>query len=185
MRFFPALFLMAMSACAGTTTILKTEKGGTKLNIEFLQRSDPAMKAILAYHASRAATPTGFIETLSIGPQCGKQHLDFIKEWFKKDSEVLQNIIDFCYQATPAATRQLYYKEIRLRQSGRNVTATFEWESYDMRSGEICRESAENRYLLRDNEVRLAAKSSSGWKCEEGVALEEEEDYKAPHESTR
>lgn len=101
------------------------------------------------------------------------------------DPEVLQNISDFCYQTTSAATRQLYYKEIRLKTSDRFVIVVSDWESYDMRSGEICRERAENRYVIRNHEVRSASKSPSAWRCEEGVALEEEEDYKPPHESTR
>lgn len=189
MLIFPILLLLSFSACSGTTPILKTGNAGEELNIDYLQKTDNAVKAILAYHATRAATGgrhgTALTEALKLQTQCGDAHLDFIKQWFQKDSEVLQNIDDFCYQATPTATRQLYYKKIALKTSGKNVFVLFDWESYDMRSGEICRETAENRYLLRNNEVRLEAKSPSAWRCEEGVALEEEEDYKPPHESTR
>jgi len=91
-------------------------------------------------------------QALGFGYQCGDQHLDFLKYWFRFDNESLEEL-DFCYKTPNTATLQTELSLLKMAQCGKWIIIDMKADGMFLREDEFW--EVEERFIFEKRNNHL------------------------------
>jgi hypothetical protein len=107
------------------------------------------------------------LTALNLGYQCSEKHLGFLRNMFKNDSKVLEELkSESCPKTPETSTDQDTFDLITLTVKGNQIIVYFEATGYFMRDGMVLSWNETHHFLVENNHISLTKKEKSEVKQE-------------------
>ena len=106
------------------------------------------------------------LTSLNLGYQCSDKHLGFLRQWFKNDKTVLEELID-CPTTPYTSTIQDTFDEITLTSKGDTIRVWFKANGVNMREHKCWSWTETDYFVLNNSELKLIKKDESNYKYED------------------
>jgi hypothetical protein len=145
------------------------------LNNEYLASISESEKAALAYVATfvgndcdwegeakpdRSNLRCKLISALELGCQCSATHLNFLRRWFRNDSNALERLND-CPTIPFTATKQTTFDKINISSSKNNIVVYFEASGINTREEKSWEWDETCYFELHNNHIKLVNRKVS------------------------
>lgn len=105
------------------------------------------------------------LTALDLGYQCSDKHLDFLRQWFKKDEKVLKELEE-CPIVPYTANSQNTFNYINLKVKEDIISVEFGANGVNLRMGESWNWTETNQFQLEKDNIRLINRDKSNLKRE-------------------
>jgi hypothetical protein len=156
--------------------------GSIQINEEFCKTISDHERAALGYVATfignecnwdgdytddRKNLKCKILTALNLGYQCSDMHLGFLRQMFKNDKKVLEELkSDNCPTTPDGATIQDTFDEITLTVKGNDILVFFKASGINLREGDSWSWTATNHFQLDKDKIKLIKKDESKVKRE-------------------
>ncbi|MCA0426170.1 MAG: hypothetical protein LCH37_01930 [Bacteroidetes bacterium] len=106
------------------------------------------------------------ISALNLGYQCSETHLGFLRNWFKGDTAVL-NELENCPQTPNTATVQESFDELEISSNGNTIVVFYKASGINLREGKSWNYSEVVSFEKDNERIRLKNKERSEVKMEQ------------------
>lgn len=145
------------------------------INTEFCKIITEPEKAALAYVATfignecswdgkatagRTNLKCKILTALELGYQCSEKHLGFLRQWFRNDEKIVQEL-ESCPTIPDGATVQDTFDEITLTVKGDQIVVSFKAHGVNIREGRRWRWTQSDYFEFRENEIHWLKKEKS------------------------
>ncbi len=97
---------------------------------------------------------------LDLGYQCSSKQMDFLRKWFRAESEILEELKN-CPTTPDGATIQDTFDEINLEVKGNQILVSFKANGINLRDATSWNWTEDHTYELRGDELFLINKNVS------------------------
>jgi len=119
------------------------------------------------YTDSRSNLKCKILTALNLGYQCSEKHLGFLRQMFKNDTKVLEELkSDSCPTTPDGATIQDTFDEITLTVKGNEILVFFKASGINMREGDSWSWTETDYFQLNKDNLKLIKKDKSKVKRE-------------------
>lgn len=99
------------------------------------------------------------LSALDLGYQCSEKHLSFLKEWFKGDQKILEDLKD-CKRTPNSANIQDSFIEIRMLTVNNTITITYSAIGFDLNSKNKWKWTEESIFTFTKNEIKHTSRKN-------------------------
>ena len=119
------------------------------------------------YKNDRSNLKCKILTALNLGYQCSDKHLGFLRQMFKNDPKVLEELKSENCPTTPdGATIQNTFDEIVLTTKGNEILIFFKVSGMNLREAKSWSWTETDRFLINDGNLKLIKKEKSDVKQE-------------------
>lgn len=114
------------------------------------------------YKEDRSNLKCKLLTALNLGYQCSDKHLGFLRQMFKNDPKVLEELkSDNCPTIPDGATIQYTFDEITLNIKGNLISVSFKANGVNMRASESWSRSETDYFQFDKDNIKLLKKDES------------------------
>jgi hypothetical protein len=119
------------------------------------------------YKDDRSNLKCKILTALNLGYQCSDKHLGFLRQMFKNDTKVLEELkAENCPTTPDGATIQDTFTEITLTVKGNEILVIFKASGVNLREGDTWSWTETDRFQLDNDNIKLIKKDESKVKHE-------------------
>lgn len=148
-----------------------------ELNQDYLKNITDPEKAALGYVATFIGNDCDWdgdstenlkckiISAVGLGSQCSTKHLEFLRHWFRKDKNIVQEL-ENCPKTPVTATVQETFNEIYMKVDGKRITVSFKANGVNLRAEQSWSWSEEQVFDFKEGRLAVVSKKKSDVKKE-------------------
>lgn len=144
------------------------KKGVLQINEDYIKTITNAQRAALGYittnigndcywdgekKADESNLKCKFLSALNLGYQCSETHLSFLRQWFKKDPEVLKNL-ETCTKTASSDKIQDRFVGLRMSTTNNTIKIVYGAMGMDTESQKRWRWIEESIYSFTEKEIK-------------------------------